>query len=661
MECRNCKDGYYVKGDQTCGKCSDKIPGCKRCSFFIVKYFCHECDEPSRRNYDCSDEPACINVNCLETWKTETGACKCTKCPPGQVLVTDLFVEYGLCVPERIPGLLPNCFTEQLDRSKDTCLKCQNGYNKIRSVNCLDESPMFNCEPGYIVAEDSKLHCLKPKENHYINNTFYENPVPVENSSLSTTNCLGYSKYEDSPGFLARCTLCANDSVLEYTSTSYNCRPCSTSEKKYCKLVMYHNNQCLCGRCIPGLNPRKYFMKPDHSDCIECYKNITNCAEYTLKWKDNEYVCACGLCLNNEIPTDDGKHCVNCTSKTCEIGCFVYADDNKECKCKCNETLIHPLTNQTNIHINNNQSTNQTLNRNCIVCNSTTISHCEDDGFYLSENKTCLCRECKIGYVLDKHKMSCLNCSSNCKICKLNETNPDFIEKCIECNEEFALRPRNFNNISECVKCEDGCKFCSLNEENMETVSLCNECKSGYTMNSEKKCIKCPQFPTPCQRCRIDPEDNRKTICLQFGCQDFHSLTDVGFKCEKCKIENCKTCFTNIEGNSKCIDCADGFFLKNQSVCEPCATNCSFCKEKSTCLPDGCNIGYIRHKILGNCLPCPGTGVKYCQYESTQSNKLIVKSCKSGFVLVNQNNQKTCESKFSLIFVFFLKLNLNFV
>lgn len=137
-------------------------------------------------------------------------------------------------------------------------------------------------------------------------------------------------------------------------------------------------------------------------------------------------------------------------------------------------------------------------------------------------------------------------------------------------------------------------------------------------------------------------------LCLQFGCPDFYSLTDIDFKCGRCKISHCKTCFTNVEGKSKCVECIDGFFLKNDNNCEPCAANCKFCTEKWTCLPNGCSTGYLRHRTKGSCIPCPGNGVNHCEYRNLQSDDLITISCTPGYSMINMNNQISCEGKYQI-------------
>lgn len=113
---------------------------------------------------------------------------------------------------------------------------------------------MFNCKPDFIVSRTFSLHCLFPKENFYIIHSNI-NPSPVENSSLSTTHCLGYTKFVDTPGNLSRCTSCNINHELEILDNTYNCKSCSISLKQHCKMVLFHNNRCICGRCMLDTYP----------------------------------------------------------------------------------------------------------------------------------------------------------------------------------------------------------------------------------------------------------------------------------------------------------------------------------------------------------------------------------------------------------------------
>ena len=191
----------------------------------------------------------------------------------------------------------------------------------------------------------------------------------------------------------------------------------------------------------------------------------------------------------------------------------------------------------------------------------------ENSGFYLKGNE-CV-PECGSGYVTDESNKKCIQCSSSCSQCKLEDPqccsscpvsqfllNCDCLDKC---PEKYWTDYEN----SLCKSCNDvNCNTCTNKGE------TCVKCSNGYVLNSEG------------------------TKCIPLPCPD--GTLEVDGQCQKCLVDNCKNCpiSTNVCGlcekekilvnEYKCGDsCPEGEYkelVKNEEgyyYCEKCAdSNC---------------------------------------------------------------------------------------
>ncbi|CAD5121130.1 DgyrCDS9669 [Dimorphilus gyrociliatus] len=67
------------------------------------------------------------------------------------------------------------------------------------------------------------------------------------------------------------------------------------------------------------------------------------------------------------------------------------------------------------------------------------------------------------------------------------------------------------------------------------------------------------------------------------------------------------------------------------------------CTDATSCLGDGCNEGFIKHRTDGTCTSCGERGIAFCEYESFTSNNILPKICKQGFFLNTSPTPNTCE------------------
>ncbi|CAD5126881.1 DgyrCDS14905 [Dimorphilus gyrociliatus] len=157
----------------------------------------------------------------------------------------------------------------------------------------------------------------------------------------------------------------------------------------------------------------------------------------------------------------------------------------------------------------------------------------------------CYPSKCQLKYGFDDVSGTCFQCPDGCDICKKRSG----LLYCLQCSKGFGPKLTLDGNIDKCIACNliENCEHCEV---------LCK--------NSNRKCTKCPMYPIKCSECRIDPNDDENTICLQFA--------------------------------------EDG-------SCKKCTANCKKCLDEFTCLGDGCKIGFIKDKHSGECITCTGNHV----------------------------------------------------
>lgn len=641
VSCIRCATGFILEN----GECISCPVGCTNC---VKKesITCTEC-EPGKEGFDCANRQPCTGSikGCETFWTTDnTGTCLCKKCWSNYINVDATGVFGSSCVFAQTPVI--GCDTGIKEGGVDKCSKCNANHilGKDR-LTCVNVSDIINCKTGYLSLDDEDVEGLcKVPETNFMPGAFSTvSPVAIDSDKISDTTCLGYLSLEGIKGENARCAGCPINHVLEFSKKKYNCRNCPpVSALSYCQRVTANNGKCYCANCTMDSASNYYLLKPDQSECIKC-NSVTNCAKYTLKLANGAYECTCKICLENKLLSTDGKHCVDCSSIVCTEGKIIVGTGGT-CSCECYSGQIK-----------------RSDNTGCVSCAAKVISNCHEKHFALSELGICICNKCIGGYVLKADKSTCLSCTTitpggitpNCHKCTESSKIPGNINSCSMCVDGYALKLETESTTPSCMRCQTGCKSCTIEKSTfpITTAGKCKECYYGYALNSAGNCIQCPQTPSICNECRIDPDDNKKTLCLQWSCSDTGALRDLDFKCETCSIKNCNKCVIEINGKAKCLQCNNSYFKNNDGLCKACIANCNFCTDEKSCIPNGCKEGFIRDRIHGICISCTGSGVARCVYEGTESDNLIPKLCKSGYKLNTITKPIVCEGEYILTII----------
>ncbi|CAD5111530.1 DgyrCDS833 [Dimorphilus gyrociliatus] len=611
--CTQCATNAYY--DPTTGLCpicnaDPTRASCTSCIYDSGNVLCTGCNSPSKKGYKCGTTDCGTSIpNCATPWAMDDSGstCKCHLCTgPSTETVTPLdanqFFGTGCGAPQS--AAIPNCDTQAIVPSPsatDYCQICSTGYTtKAGNAACEDITPFTNTTTPINV------------------------PVAVDPGSRSPSGCLGYLAIEGVTASDGRCGACPTGQELEVVSPSqYKCTACTVSGRDNCEFVVAHNGGCRCGRCTADASPNFFIMKPDHSSCLQCTL-ITDCTTHTLRLANGGYLCACAACGMGRILSADGFHCVDCSSSTCSGG-TIAVNSGTTCSCECAAGSFKKAD-----------------GTGCVPCTAANFANCQTNGFKLNSDNTCGCSGCATGYVMKSDKSACLSCTAttpggitpNCKTCTESLATAGSIDKCTLCNDHFALKAETAPTAPSCMACETGCKTCTVDTTTTPatTSNKCRVCNPGYALNNAGKCIQCPQTPTICSECLINPADETQTLCLQFGCGS-NALRDNDFKCEGCSIANCQKCVKDIGNTFKCLKCNDKHYMDSVGSCQTCVADCDFCIDGTTCLPNGCKEGFIRHRTEGICISCTGSGVSRCIYSNAQSDTLVPKVCKTGYIL----------------------------
>lgn len=177
-----------------------------------------------------------------------------------------------------------------------------------------------------------------------------------------------------------------------------------------------------------------------------------------------------------------------------------------------------------------------------------------------------------------------------------------------------------------CLPCPLNCRVCT-------NGLTCGSCNTGYYLNYNQSCLKCPAGTLSCTMSSIG-------LCL-----GGHYLSNKGYAhCVACADPNCDVC-TNA---TLCSICRSGFLQSN--VCMPCNDSlCVICYDNDFC--QTCKPGYTADQYgkcnitcPANCLSCASETICLkCNHNTYLSNF----TCISGAsVLCTQSSSPSyCDCK----------------
>jgi hypothetical protein len=375
---------------------------------------------------------------------------------------------------------------------------------------------------------------------------------------------------------------------------------------------------------------------------VEGYKGIIKCPNskiLCLGFPCIENCLGYGKCINgvcNCDPGFSGNYCqykCGALCKTCDakLSCLTCLDNSavvkgSVCECKtgqvcsnclgnCNSCTSSACNSCKSGYLLNNGVCERDCGKGCIECTIKTICTQCSIGFFLKSNlcESCPfkcdectsasnCKKCSQGYYFTPPSTCSRACSTACIGCE------ESTGACSSCKTGFFL-----DSDESCIKCPEGCEKCN-------SLSDCTSCSTGYVLNKGKCSFKCPNN---CEQCT---SESSCSICNEGYFLDNTS-------CGKCSV-NCDVC----SSSSQCSICKKDFTLDNGQCISPCPENCKTCKSSTKCTV--CKSKYFLKS--GSCSAC-SKGCKKCS-SSKQCSKCSSKYYLSGkeCVACSDKNCKKC-------------------
>lgn len=588
QECKICQESFVIFE----GLCVDNCPN----GYANVKGICLPCADQVKCNKCCPN-----NLN------------KCTECKE------NFFKHNGICLDACEKGYFSNIETKSCDKCDETCSECKNAdectvckdklYFKEGTYHCQ------SCISPFVVVENECRTCKSQNCDKCIDGNDRECQICSGTYVLITGQC-----YSECP---------------ERTfKVGQECKPCGPSCIK-----CTNENQCIIcddfkvlfeGKCVEkclvgfGVNNRKECIQCKVLSCEECDGNRPEvCTKCPSNFKLSENKCL------EECPAgyfESGTTCLKCPDFC--LSC----DDATSCR-KCIDEYF----------IKDNVCTNccgwgffaDKIAGKCVPCGTEHCKKCTaegcnlcEEGFFLHQGQ-CVIDCPESFYKKDGH---CKPCGSGCSKCICDK-------ECISCIEGLVLFekkcvstcPTGYTKVNgNCIPCNDPiCEICAVN-----SPGVCEKCSSGYLLGSNcvskcpknfflcdvtkkcqpcnSKCVLCETESTNCSECK-DEFILQGNTCI--------SSCPVGTvkhedKCLPCGILNCDVCIL-LNGQAKCIDCAEGFLLQLDGTCAdscppttyadngkclPCVNGCKECTSEDFCISCKQYLFLYEGKCLAGCV-----------------------------------------------------------
>ena len=438
-------------------------------------------------------------------------------------------------------------------------------------------SEMHKSEAEYIFPPGSKFEVISD-----CNRTFFgDNKILYE---VVVKEIKEYIKYETQ-------TRDPNEDIInKYTLP---CTKCNENVHNNCK---YCENSDRCSECYSGYIPNT------KGECIKCKSNCLKCIDENNLDKCTQCFNGYGI-IENKCNVCKDNNCKNCDNNLdecneCEKG---YILSNKKCIeesdtwCKKYNTKGECQECFGGAYLKNSK---------CVDCQDKNCVKCKE------ENGNEICMECVPGFGLENglckkcNIIGCLNCKDN---------------KCITCDNSFALRPDG--TCSKCSKTGNigNCKSCKYENENLK----CEKCYKGFLLENNH-CVGCfARESSYCIECR-----EKIDICTSCLPNKVLNSSDL---CEDCGL-GCAECLFN-QGKKECLFCETSFYMNSNKECEKCPDGCEKCINSEIC--DECLIEYYVMNSEGLCEKC-GNFMEGCEKCSkTESDELICTECKKNYSLKN--------------------------
>ncbi|CAD8065678.1 unnamed protein product [Paramecium sonneborni] len=448
---------------------------------------------------------------------------------------------------------------------QDYCQQCDDNGNCLIPIDTINYD-INGCKSGYYLNEDGECTIC----------------------NIGCATCDGHSNcLTCQDGYELRNKICycsALKDVVAYCSQSkcfHNCQTCLNDKENVGVLISKHPNNCL--SCDESKN---LWLNVNQCNCLDgyymedfsCYLCYPTCRQCQSRARN------CKACVS-------GQNRILSSSNICECQIGYFQGDNDLVCSKCSDM--------------------------CQQCNFTKdqCTSCYPSHYRLPKNDTCICMD---GYY-DNGQLICQKCPSTCKTCL------DAIT-CSSCydsqfriisinNKSCKCLPGYFENSSDvCEQCHFSCLECSKNTSssctrcpttreplfNVNSIEFQCKCRRGYYESNGQLCLNCNDYINP-----------PKTHSCYSNCGD--GIIQWNEDCDDGNNNYRDNCYKCLNGNSFCLDytciacdagrctsCIDGFYLSQESICEPCNSSCKTCINK----PDNCTDCMIYKSDGSGCVMC---------------------------------------------------------
>ncbi|ELP87643.1 protein serine/threonine kinase, putative [Entamoeba invadens IP1] len=398
-----------------------------------------------------------------------------------------------------------------------------------------------------------------------------------------------------------KCLACKNDYYIENTTCNIISTQCILSSK---------NTQfSICEKCNLKYEAFKY-------ECVVCSENCLHCVNKKCVMCESGFNLSNGICepvdkfLNNVILYENQE------VKKCSIGFYNSQEKCLSCDTNCVSCENKEKCNVCESTYLLNFNGKCVLQSGALLSTNYQILSCKKP-LILREN---VCEQCSTLYGnLCEYcdAKTCLKCSSNGVV---NITDGHCVDvtrsSCTNTVNTFCTSCVNKNLIinTEGI-CVDYDEHCSVTTKDKK----CLICNNKYHLNSS---YYCEVVTTQNENCLVLNEVEDRCIHCEIG------FYVSNFICEKC-AENCENCFNN----SKCLNCKENYFLKDDGSCvenSQITSNCyKMIKGTSQCAL--CDISYFRN-TNGKCEMC----IENCN-ECNQFNFCL--QCEPNYFLLTNNTK----------------------